>query len=79
MAVLNLNPLLVRPHSSAGNEMCGALATAHGESDEEDNEVVGDKVAPGTILPNKREVVTHNLAAQPYRSWCKFCVMGKAD
>ena len=29
--------------------------------------------------PSGKEVVEHNLAHQPYRIWCTFCRLGKAD
>ena len=35
------------------------------------------RVAPSPKLPSPADVEEHRLTHNPYRSWCKFCVMGR--
>ena len=49
--------------------------------DEEDftcQECSDKQIAPIPITPSQREVDDHNVDHLPYRSWCRFCVMGRA-
>ena len=52
---------------------------AFGESsDEGAEEVVSSKKFPGPRLPSPEEVAAHRIDHLPYRSWCKWCVTGRA-
>ena len=45
---------------------------------QEEPEEVGVRVLPDTCLPCQSEIDKHNVKHIPYRSWCPFCVKGKA-
>ena len=46
------------------------------EQDADDN-IEPVKVAKDTKLPSKQEVECHRCTHIPYRSWCRWCVMGR--
>lgn len=46
--------------------------------DEEQQEVQKLKVKVSPVKPTPVEVEDHRCSHDPYRSWCKLCVMGKA-
>ena len=41
-------------------------------------EGAGAKVLPVPVRPIQQEVDLHNATHVPFRSWCPFCVNGKA-
>ena len=47
----------------------------------EDYEPMAVRTLVSPELPSQAEVDEHNVSHQPYRAWCRFCVMGrgKAD
>ena len=45
--------------------------------DELEAEVEPLRIAPSPKLPSPADVEEHRLTHNPYRSWCKFCVMGR--
>ena len=50
-----------------------------GVCDEDDSEEVrAPKIAPKPYVPTKAEVDAHYPLHAEYRSWCKYCVAGKA-
>ena len=47
------------------------------EEEEEGSEERRARVVSRPVMPSEVEVEIHNAAGHcPYRSWCKFCVMG---
>lgn len=42
-------------------------------------ESVGTSIAVTPAMPIKEEVIKHNVAHQPYRSWRRWCVAGTLD
>ena len=58
-------------------------ATGDGEviyesSEENAEEAVSSKKFPDPKLPSPEEVAAHRIDHPPYRSWCKWCIMGRA-
>ena len=47
-------------------------------SEEGAEEAVSSKKFPGPKLPSPEEVAAHRIDHLPYRSWCKWCIMGRA-
>ena len=47
-------------------------------SEEGAEEAVSSKKFPGPKLPSPEEVAAHRVDHLPYRSWCKWCIMGRA-
>ena len=47
------------------------------EQEEEETETPMPMTVP--CRPSEEEVDRHNLSHLPFRSWCKFCVMGRAQ
>ena len=43
-----------------------------------DEEANGILVPKAPVLPSAEEIERHNACHIPFRSWCKFCVAGKA-
>ena len=60
------------------DELMAPLETANeGEIEIEDEEEEPLKIARDPRLPPPGEVEGHRCTHYPYRSWCKFCVMGR--
>ena len=68
-----ISPKLLIPQSET-KVLKGGQSLESGESEE--SEVV--KVACMPCMPTQEEVEIHNATHFPFRSWCKFCVAGKA-
>ena len=49
------------------------------DAEAEERGASGVKVAHKPVLPNKEEIERLVCLHQPYRSWCRHCVMGRAD
>ena len=47
-------------------------------SDVDAEEVVTSKKFPDPRMPSPEEVAAHRIDHLPYRSWCKWCIMGRA-
>ena len=69
-----LVPDAIRPNS--GNRFGGHAGT-RGETGEE-AEGQDAKVGCVPCMPTQEEVDVHNATHVPFRSWCPFCVAGKA-
>ena len=50
-------------------------------SDEEGQEEEAETAIPMAMpcKPTQEEIDNHNLSHLPFRSWCKHCVMGRAQ
>ena len=46
---------------------------------EENRESLDPNLISTSYRPTPEEVEAHNAIHMPYRSWCKYCVAGKAD
>ena len=44
---------------------------------EETEESIKAKTKPVLVQPTAGEIEQHEVAHVPFRSWCKFCIMGK--
>ena len=62
----------VLPVAEAGETLAGdELVEAEEETEPRDS-------LPTPELPSKSEIADHNIDHCPYRSWCRFCVEGRA-
>ena len=48
------------------------------ESDQEGEEAARARVIKAEDAPSKQEIEEHMATRMPFRSWCPFCVAGKA-
>ena len=72
---------LGRGESSAGSANVDPSANARLKRSLEDYEPMAVRTLVSPELPSQAEIDEHNVSHLPYRSWCRFCVMGrgKAD
>ena len=70
----------VRPNEESVTTLSSALGeTPEVESPEDAEEVIlGKRWKRGVVKPSAEEVRRHMISHQPFRSWCEFCVKGKA-
>ena len=67
--------------SSAGTANVDPSVNARLKKSLEDYEPPAVKTLTSPELPTQAEIDEHNVSHQPYRAWCRYCVMGrgKAD
>ena len=46
--------------------------------DEMQEDLAPKRISPDPGKPTEQEVSEHNVDHMPYRSWCEFCVKGRA-
>ena len=70
-----------RSEDSAGSANVDPGANARLKKSLEEHEPVAVRTLVSPELPSQAEIDEHNVSHLPYRSWCRFCVMGrgKAD
>ena len=70
-----------RVESSAGTANVDPSVNARLKKSLEDYEPPAVKTLTSPELPTQAEIDEHNVSHQPYRAWCRYCVMGrgKAD
>ena len=47
------------------------------EDEERSEEVEPARVAPDPGQPTAKQLADHNVTHYPFRTWCKFCIMGR--
>ena len=73
--MLDRNAISPNPVSvDVSRELGGQRATGEGEREEG----LDARVACVPCMPTQDEVDIHNATHVPFRSWCPFCVAGKA-
>ena len=58
--------------------VAGMEGVFRGPCDENPGEVVPSGKFPDPKMPSPEEIATHRIDHLPYRSWCKWCIMGRA-
>ena len=49
-----------------------------GEAQDDPQEIHRPKIAPDPGQPTRQQLAEHRITHWPFRSWCKWCVMGRA-
>ena len=57
----------------------GEMLAPSPKGEDESVKAIEVKIAMRFAMPSADEVKTYQLTDQPYRNWCRHCVMGKAD
>ena len=70
---------LGREGCSAGQANVDPSANARLKRSLEDYEPVVVRTLASPELPSQAEIDEHNVSHQPYRAWCRFCVMGRGE